>query len=265
MKAKDPVGYEQSRPATPKEIVQLRQKLQETLVSVERGLQRSSTLSDKMKGVHTFTSTSPDGQRLGQDDSAKLTEYQRSCRALQSSLDEINKVCSALEKAHVSDPNYQQLLTQFKNAQRDILEQGGLNDHRAKLGNELVAIERRYRLGTEDAKNLAALARLSPEEKRKTLVTLEGTLSAQLKAGEDISHTLKAIEKLDSDPRRIASYLYRLERDGQHEMVEQFARSLPKGNLKDSLAELLVQSQKTLSDAQKKTVASIQDALEWVA
>lgn len=264
MKAKDPVGYEQSRPATKEEIAQLRQKLQETQVSVERGLERSSTLSDKMKEVYTFTSTSPDGQRLGQDDSAKLTEYQRSCRALQSSLHELNKVCSALEKAHVSDSNYQQLLTQFKNAQRDILEQGGLNDHRAKLGNELVAIERRYRLGTEEAKNLAALERLSPEEKRKSLVTLEGTLSAQLKEGADISHTLKAIEKLDSDPRRIASYLYRLERDGKPELVAKFAQSIS-SDLRNSLEAVLVQSQATLSDAQKKTVASIQDALEWVA
>jgi hypothetical protein len=136
---------------------------------------------------------------------------------------------------------------------------------RLGLVNDVMAIERRYRLGTEEAKNLAALERLAPEEKRKALVALEGTMSAQLKPGADISHTLKAIEKLDGDPRRIASYLYRLERDGQHEMVEQFARSLPEGSLKDSLAGLLTQSQATLSDAQKKTVASIQKALALVA
>jgi hypothetical protein len=264
MKAKDPVAFEQSRPVTAEEIAQLRERVSVTRESVTNGLSRSEELSKKIGVLTALGSSGELGQLIGED-SQKLQGYRRSCQALQSSLQKMDALCNQLEKASVSSPQYQQLLTEFKAAQHDILQAGGLNDYRAKIGGELIAVERRYRLGNEDARNLAALDKLSPEEKRKSLLTLEGTLSAQLAAGKDISHTLKAIHQLDNDPKRLASYLYRLERAGKNELVSSFAQALAdNGALKSSLEGVLEQSLSSLKPEQRQTVERIQNVLAGV-
>lgn len=264
MAAKDPVAFQQSRPATVEEIAQLREQLNKTKGSVAAGLTRSVELSKKI-GVIEAGGPTGELSRLAKGDRSKLESYQESCKHIEGSLQRIATLCDNLEKATVTSADYQRLLTEFKAAQRDILGQGGLNDHRAKLGNELIAIERRYRLGNEEARNLAALDKLSPEEKRKSLLTLEGTLSAQLEAGTDISHTLKAIRQLDNDPKRLASYLYRLERAGEHKLVASFAQSIADNDaLKSSLEQVLAQSVGSLNPAQRQKVEQIQNALAGV-
>lgn len=261
MRERDPKAFEQSRPATNQEILQLREKLKETGESISRGLDRSEDLLQKIESINGRTISSEVSQLIAQDRS-KLARYTQSCQEIKASLTKLNTLCDQLEGRSITDPEYQRLLTEFKAAQREILRSGGANDQRAQLGRELVMIETRYRLGNEQVTKPDVLTRLSSQEKSKALLTLEGTLSTQLAQGEDISHTLKAFQALDGDPKRLASYLYRLERDGRSELVEKFAAAVSSNTvLKGSLERVLADSTAKLSDTQKEHVKKIQDAL----
>jgi len=256
MQAKSPHAFEQSRPATREELDTMRG----LLGSVSRDVSAALARSEKLARRIGETSSS-----LQKTDTAQVREYRSVCSELEKTIAQGQQLCSNLEKLQPGDPNYSQLLTQFKELQANIQHQGGLNDRRGELGREMLVMERRYRLGNEPAKKLEVLANLSPAEKEKYILTLEGTLTRQLKNSGDISHTLKAIQAIDSDPKRLASYLYRLESGGNHEAVEAFATALKdQYPLKNELARLLAESTSRLSDSQKKKVEAIQNALNSV-
>lgn len=264
-----PGTYERNRPVEPREIEALRARIEVLAPAIERGLERADTLAQTLESqARVLRSSGQETNRtLLDQDRARVAEYQRVCGYLDSQIEESRELCDKLENMDPTDPDYSSLLGEFKAVQRDLLQAGGANELRVKLGRELVVIEGGYSTdpsATDPSANRAVdLSTLSAANRQKQLTRLESTLMAQLAGNQDISPVIEAIRALDPNPKRLVSFLYRLERSNSSGLVEKFASDLSHHpEVREGILQTIKDADQKLTTEQRKTVESLRAKIE---